>query len=206
MRRFSQYALLMITLFILSYTTPATAHNPIFAGENHDYSNAVLIPDPNVSYALYGYLDTPRDVHYYYFDVKGPIRLMTQLNVPKADAYAAFRPSYAIIGPGIHTNDNLPFTLPKNNGSLLVNASMQYPRSEFYEPFSGITYNLSAKKYTNITVPGRYYIAVFDDTYKKGDNVLTVGEIESFSLWDMPATLWRVIELRLGWLDHSKAV
>jgi hypothetical protein len=196
----------MSTLFILFYTMPAMAHNPIFAGENHDYARATGIPDPNISYALYGYLDTTEDVHFYYFDVKGPIKLMTQLNVPKADAYAAFRPSYAIIGPGIHSSDWLPFKVLQNNGSLLINTSMQYPRNEFYEPFSGITYNLSAKKYTGITEIGRYYIAVYDEAHKKGDYVLTVGETESFSLWDMPATIWRVIELRLGWLDHSKAV
>ena len=91
-------------------------------------------------------------------------------------------------------------------GSLLVNASMQSPRSEFYEPFSGITYNNSAKTYTTINAPGRYYIAIFDEAGKRGDYVLATGELESFSIWDMPGVIWKVIQLRLGWLDHSKEV
>jgi hypothetical protein len=197
-------AFLIIFTFIFTAIPSAMAHNPIFGQGNHDFTSAVRIPDANISYAMYGYLDTSGEAQFYYVDISSPVRLMTQINVPKNDVYATFRPSYAIIGPGITTNDPLPFEVPAGNGSLLINASRQEPRSEFYEPFSGITYNMSAKTYTDITVPGRYYIAIFDETNKKGDYVLATGELESFSVWDMPSVIWKVIQLRLGWLDHSK--
>lgn len=180
------------------------AHNPIFGQDNHDYATAVRIPDANISYAMYGYLDKPSEAQFYYVDISSPVSLMTQTNVPKNDVYATFRPAYAIIGPGITTNDPLPFEVPAGNGSLIINASRQEPRREFYEPFSGITYNMSTKTYTDITVPGRYYIAIFDETQKKGDYVLATGEHEAFSVWDLPSVIWKVIQLRLGWLDHSK--
>jgi hypothetical protein len=197
-----------ITFLILvsMAVSPALAHNPVFGQENHDYESAVMIPDANVSYAMYGYLDAPGEVQFYYVDISSPVNLMTQLNVPKSDAYASFRPSYAIVGPGISVSDPVPFDVPPGNGSLRVNASTQSPRSEFYEPFSGIIYNNSAKTYTTINVPGRYYIAIFDESGKKGDYVLATGGLESFSIWDMPGVIWKVIQLRLGWLDHSKEV
>ncbi len=182
----------------------ALAHNPIFGRDNHDLAHAVRVPDANVSYAMYGYLDTPGEAHFYYVDISSPVNLMTQLNVPKNDGYADFRPVYAIIGPDIAGHDPVPFRVPGGNGSLLINASRQRPRSDFYEPFSGITYNNSAKTYTNITVPGRYYIAIFDESHKKGDYVLATGELESFSIWDIPDIIRKVIMLRLGRLDHSK--
>ncbi|WP_128860031.1 hypothetical protein [Methanocella paludicola] len=198
--------LTLLALFaIISVTMPpAMAHNPIFGQDNHDLSTAVRIPDANISYAMYGYLDAPGEAQFYYMDISSPVSLMTQMNVPKNDVYANFRPSYAIIGPGITTHDPIPFEVPAGNGSLLINASRQEPRSEFYEPFSGITYNNSAKTYTDITVPGRYYIAIFDGSHKKGDYFLATGELESFSIWDLPSVIWKVIQLRLGWLDHSK--
>lgn len=201
---FRTLAILVLITIISATMPPAMAHNPIFGQDNHDFSTAVRIPDANISYAMYGYLDTSSEAQFYYVDILSPVSLMTQMNVPKNDAYATFRPSYAIIGPGITTNDPVPFEVPAGNGSLLINASRQEPRTEFYEPFSGITYNISTKTYTEITVPGRYYIAIFDETNKKGDYVLATGELESFSIWDLPSVIWKVIRLRLGWLDHSK--
>lgn len=198
--------LAFLTLFTLILTAipQAMAHNPIFGQDNHNYATAVRIPDANISYAMYGYIDTPGEAQFYYVDISSPVSLMTQTNVPKNDAYVSFRPSYAIIGPGITAHDPVPFEVPAGNGTLLINAPRQEPRSEFYEPFSGITYNMSAKTYTDIAVPGRYYIGIFDETHKKGDYVLATGELESFSIWDMPSVIWKVIQLRLGWLDHSK--
>lgn len=198
---------LAVFLALLSLTvTQAQAHNPIMAGGNHNLSTAVRIPDPAVSYALYGYLDTPGEAQFYYVDISSPVRLMTQLNIPKNDAHASFRPSYALVGPGIRESDPVPFDVPGGNGSLLVSASLQEPVSAFYEPFSGITYNTSVKTYTNLTVPGRYYIAIFDESHKRGDYVLATGEQEAFSIWDMPSVTWKVLGLRLGWYDHSKEI
>ncbi len=198
------FTILALITIISMTMPPATAHNPIFSQDNHDFSTAIRIPDANISYAMYGYLDTPGEAQFYYVDTSSPVSLITQMNVPKNDVYATFQPSYAIIGPGITTQDPVPFEVPAGNGSLLINASRQRPGNEFYEPFSGITYNISTKTYTDITVPGRYYIAIFDETHKKGDYVLATGELESFSIWDLPSVIWKVIQLRLGWLDHSK--
>lgn len=201
---FTVAAFLVILIIASACATQALAHNPIFARGNNDFARAARIPDANVSYAMYGYLSAPGEAHFYYVDISSPVSLMTQILVPKNEVYATFRPSYAIMGPGITESHPLPFDVPAGNGSRLINPSRQAPGKVFHEPFSGITYDMSSKTYTSITVPGRYYMAIFDEDRKKGDYVLATGEVESFKAREIPGTIWKVIELRLGRLDHSK--
>jgi hypothetical protein len=200
--------LVILSLAFAALSLPAYAHNPIFEEtDTSSYSNALLIPDPDISYAHYGFLDSTYDIDYYYFDLKGKLNVSSQLNVPKNVKYEDFYPTYVIIGPGIdYRPEGLPFELPDGYGALAFDTGTMGSRDEFYEPFSGITYYRSPKNYTTFETPGRYYIVVYDKEQKKGDYVIAVGDKESFSIWDIPRVIIAVIKLRLGWLDNSSKV
>lgn len=203
--------LIIVAVLVLigtaAISTVALAHKPLF--EDRDTTgleDAILIPDPDVSRAVYGFLDSESDVDYYYFDIHQPLRLYTSLLVPKNDVYAEFRPVYVIIGPGIDgMPEGLPFNVPDGMGAMVIE-SPDGDREEFYEPFTATTYYRGVPKHTPVSVRGRYYVAVYDRDGKMGDYVLAVGEKEQFGLSDLPGVIAAVMRIRSGGVDHSQMV
>jgi hypothetical protein len=198
--------IILITIVVAaSLSMPAQAHKPIIEErETHGYGDAILIPDPDVSWAIYGFLKTHDSVDYYYFDAKDSMNLYTELLVPKNAIYANFHPSYVIVGPGIDAvPSGLPFNMPSGMGAIIVDGDNG--DGIFYEPFTAITYYRGDQRHTPIK-PGRYYIVVFDKSRNHGDYVLAVGEKESFGLGDMPGVIAAVIKIRSGGVDHSAQI
>lgn len=184
----------------------ASAHKPIIKErDTRGYSDAVGIPDPTVSWAVYGFIEAPGNVDYYYFDLKEGMNVYTELLVPANPVYEDFRPSYVIIGPGVSGSDAVPFEVHSGTGVLVVD-SPAGAREIFHEPFTGISYYRGIRKHTPLTVPGRYYLAVFDSRHNQGDYVLAVGEKESFSVFDLPGIITAVIRIRAGAVDHSSSI
>jgi len=184
----------------------ASAHKPII--EERDtggYDDAIEVPDPVVSWAIYGFIEAPGDIDYYYFDLKEGLNVYTELLVPVSPVYEDFRPSYAIIGPGMSGSDTVPFEVHRESGVLVVD-SPDGARETFYEPFTGISYYRGIRKHTLLTLPGRYYLAVFDGRHMQGDYVLAVGEKESFGIKDVPGVIVAVVRIRSGAIDHSGKV
>jgi hypothetical protein len=195
-------AALALALLLLLLPGSATAHKPIIEGRDiGGYGDAAYLPDPDVSWAIYGFVEREGDVDYCSFDVAGGLNLSTNVLVPVKGVYREFRPSYAIIGPGIDASDPVPFEVPAGMGALVVD--MPADSGEFYEPFGGVSYWQSPRNYTVLSKPGRYYIAVFDRDRGRGDYVLAVGERESFGLLELPRVLWNTLRIRLGAWDHS---
>jgi hypothetical protein len=193
-------------LLVAMASCMASAHKPILEEQDtRGYSDAIEVPDPAVSWAVYGFIEAPGDIDYYYFDLKDGLDLYTELLVPVNPVYEDFRPSYAIIGPGVSGNDTVPFEVQRN-GSVLTVDSPAGTRETFHEPFTGISYYRGIRKHTMLTRPGRYYLAVFDGRRMQGDYVLAVGEKESFGISDLPGTIAAVVRIRSGALDHSNIV
>lgn len=199
-------ALIALGVVFLLTAPPVSAHKPVFeSAENSGYADAIEIPDPEVSWAVYGYLSSDVDTDYYYFDVKAPIDLYTGILVPEKKVYADFRPSYVIVGPGLPGSHALPFPIPDGMGAVTGGWS-QGAGDTFYEPFTGISYYRGDRKHTMLTLPGRYYLVVYDPGHRRGDYVLSVGEKEAFGLRDLPGVIAAVMKIRGGWVDHSGAV
>ncbi|OPY27617.1 MAG: hypothetical protein A4E28_01952 [Methanocella sp. PtaU1.Bin125] len=193
-------------LLILLASGQASAHMPIIEKKDTaGFADAIHIRDPAVSWAIYGFLEKPGDADYYYFDLEDGLNVYTELLVPVSPVYEEFRPSYAIVGPGVPGNDAVPFETAPGSSALVVD-SPGGARETFYEPFGGITYYKGIPKHTMLTVPGRYYVVVYDDRLMRGDYVLAVGEKESFRLRDLPGVIAAVFRIRTGAVDHSSIV
>lgn len=123
----------------------------------------------------------------------------------KNRAYEDFRRSYAILGPGINENSKVPFSLQGGTAAQIVDTAIGDPET-FYEPFTGISYYRGKKTYAMLTVPGRYYIVIFDKRHERGDYVIAVGEKESFSPGDLPGLIADVLRIRTGGIDHSSTL
>ncbi|MCD1293474.1 hypothetical protein CUJ83_00490 [Methanocella sp. CWC-04] len=197
--------LFIMTLGIAAISFTVSAHKPIFEEKDTTgYGDAIRIPDPEISWAIYGFLDHSGDVDYYYFDAEDGFKLYTNLLVPKNDVYVNFRPSYAVVGPGISSRpEGLPFSIPDGMGALVIDDTSA-ERDIFYEPFTATTYYRGPKKYTSLSAAGRYYIVVFDKGNDRGDYVLAVGEKEVFGIDDIPGVISAILKIRSGGVDHSQ--
>ncbi len=183
----------------------AAAHKPIIEDRDASgYGHAIYVADPDVSWGLYGFLGTADDVDFYAFDVRDRQDLSTNILVPVKGVYRAFRPSYAIVGPGVMSRAPVPFEVPPGMGALVVD--MPADSGQFYEPFGGVSYWQSPVNHTMLDRPGRYYVAVFDRGRAPGDYVLAIGDKESFGLCDLPGVLWTTLRIRFGVWDHSEIV
>lgn len=199
-------AALTALLLVAMASGVASAHKPILEErDTRGYGDAIEVPDPVVSWAVYGFIEAPGDIDYYYFDLKDGLDLYTELLVPVNPVYEDFRPSYAIIGPGVSGNDTVPFVVQRGASVLAVDSPAGI-RETFHEPFTGISYYRGIRKHTLLAGPGRYYLAVFDGRHMQGDYVLAVGERESFGITDLPGVIAAVVRIRSGAIDHSGKV
>jgi hypothetical protein len=211
-RRISRTITLAFAIILLSLLPalallccPAEAHKPIIeARDVTGYDDAIYVPDPGISWAIYGYLDSADDADYYAFDIRSPLNVSAGILVPVNDVYKDFRPSFAIVGPGNNGTAAPPFAVPPGIGVRIFD--MPRDSGTFYEPFGGVEYWQSPTSHVWLDRPGRYYVVVFDRSHARGDYVLVIGERESFSLADLPGVLRDVLRIRSGALDHSKKV
>lgn len=173
--------LLALTLAILVLTGGVVcAHRPSFPGQ--DVEEPIVISNPDVSQALYRELVSGQ-VDYYEFTVSpAGLNLFSQLLVPTRPDYKDFRPSLALLGPGLPTPDaDLPLEVPPGFGAVI----MEWEDKEiFFEPFTQTRYYM-AREQRHPLAEGEWQLAVFHDQGQGGKYTLTVGEKEHWGWKDI---------------------
>ena len=165
------------------------AHQLIFSdGNNTTMENALYIPDPQISWAMYGELEN--NVLFYKFEAEQKEPLYASLVIPALDGLEDFSPSLAIITQqqniamiSSHTgekNTDVPFVLPDGYKAIVFDYDGKSTDNVFYEPFTQVNYWERQEIRTENINPGTYYLAVFDTT-GNGKFTLAVGEREDFS-------------------------
>ena len=122
------YAILLIALFSI----PAAAHVPLTPSPGNNLSSAVLVPDPEKTFAIYGALHYPGEADYYRLELNANQMLELQLSVPDP----SFMPSLVVMGPGIGTKDYPPDRIRAPEGSGVIVLPGIKPENAWYEPFS----------------------------------------------------------------------
>src|SRR5690554_3079952 len=109
----------LITLLLL-FSGVVCAHRPIFVQPAD--SDPVKLANPDISWAIYADLKGG-EVDYYQFQVSEQgLDFFTQLLVPTRKEYEDFRPTLALIGPGLPSvaDQELPFTIPQDAGAIVL--------------------------------------------------------------------------------------
>ena len=177
--------IIFVVIFLILFTGTAHAHKPIESdGTNENYQNALKIPDHKISWVIYENLES-NDAKFYEFDAKKDDSFYASIVIPKLEQLENYKPSLALIGEGIPTNDlpDIEATLPAG-GITIYNYDGEIPSKEFYEPFGQATY--WERQEINIEIPetGSYYLVVYDTQRLDGKYSLAVGKIEDFSFID----------------------
>ena len=166
----------------------AFGHQLIFSdGMNTEIDNSLYIPDPQISWAMYG--EVENNVLFYKFEADQKEPVYASIVIPTLEGLEEFHPSLAIISErqnieliGLQVDENnthLPFELPEKFSAIVFDYSGNFPGRVFYEPFTQVNYWERQEIRIDHINPGTYYLAVFD-TSENGKFTLAVGEIEDF--------------------------
>ena len=166
----------------------AFGHQLIFSdGMNTEIDNSLYIPDPQISWAMYG--EVENNVLFYKFEADQKEPVYASIVIPALEGLEEFHPSLAIISErqnieliGLQASENntdFPFELPEKFSAIVFDYSGNFPGRVFYEPFTQVNYWERQEIRIDHINPGTYYLAVFD-TSENGKFTLAVGEIEDF--------------------------
>ena len=183
------FSIFLAIVFVFFNVNDAFGHQLIFSdGMNTKIENSLYIPDPQISWAMYG--EVENNVLFYKFEADQKEPFYASIVIPALEGLEEFHPSLAIISErqniGLislqvdENNTDLPFELPDEFNVIVFDYAGEFPGSVFYEPFTQVNYWERQEIRIASVNPGTYYLAVFD-AYENGKFTLAVGEIEDFS-------------------------
>lgn len=173
-----------VSLVLLVFMTGmAFAHKPVFRSEQGtDPNSAIPFLEPDISQVLYRELTEGGQI-WTVFMAPDAFELYVQIGIPVLERQAKFRPSLAIVGPGL-PEPNVPFAVPEGLGVYRMDTQMNEARF-FHEPFTGTDSWILATQTIQLPKKGRYYIVAFDARAEAGKLWIAVGTKEKFGFFDL---------------------
>ncbi len=211
-------ALLLGALLVMA--VPAAAHVPFLEPDRRSdapaqpgdaFPGAVVVPDASISRAIYGTLAEDGLFDAWELKASKATTAPVEMLVPARDEYQDFRPSFALVGPGLETQgdtpdfitDRLADAYPDDRardaiGVIVVDDPGQEPRPTFYEPFSFTTYFEGGKTTVDLEPNVTYHLVVYDNDGATGEYALGVARAERFTASDAIASVGAVVRIKLG--------
>jgi hypothetical protein len=167
------------------------------------------VPDAAVSRAVYGTLAAGEQFDAYLLRVSEPALTPVELLVPRAGAYKEFRPSFALVGPGIPVAGAAPAFITQRVraaygaaagevGVKVVPDPHGTTRHTFYEPFSFTSYFQGRSTSVDLRPGNDYYLVVYDPAAGTGEYALGIAEAERFTPADWVRSVGAVVRIKLG--------
>lgn len=183
----------------------AEAHVPYIEWTDFTVARPFVVKKPTQSKVIYSWLSTGSDVDVYSVQIDKETRLTAEMIVPVCPTYAEFRPSFAIVGPGLPAPQQaIPFTIHPGYGATVVsNGTTGEPRNTFFEPFGGKFYYDGPTFDEVLTQPGTWYVVAWDPAGTGGDYSAVIGYEENFTLVDILRSLINTALVRLNFELHT---
>lgn len=166
----------------------ALAHLPVFDdGTAGNSEQALVISDIGLSQVVYHEVTAPAQPLWIAFDATAGQELYFNPGVPAIDRLQDYRPTFALVGPGLPEAD-LPFPLPTGYGAIVYPTADITAPEFFHEPFSGTDSWILFEETVTLLQTGRYYLVGYVPSGEPGKFWVAVGKREAFGLEDI-ATL-----------------
>lgn len=168
------------------------AHVPYIEASDLTAGAPFVITDVEQSKAVYAWLDRADDVDFYLIRLPEPARIYARTIIPYCLEYAEFRPSFALIGPGLPAADGpLPVEPEARDGAVVRHdePGNEVSRPSMYEYFSDQFYFEGPTLNINDAPAGDYWLIVWSPNGEVGDYVAIVGRAERFSAADMELSM-----------------
>lgn len=189
----------------LALAVPAVAHVPYFEETDLSADSPFVITDIEQSKAVYAYLETAEDQDTYLLLVREPVRIYVKIIIPYCKRYEGFRPSFALIGPGLPAPDEaLPFDIPEGHGAIVKHDTPEGAnRPSMYEFFSDQFYYEGPVLDIDVAQTGDYRVVYWQPDSSSGDYVAIVGRREDFSPEDWTRSFTNTAEIRKRTYIHG---
>lgn len=171
-----------LTVAAVSFVaTSALGHQPIVSdGSAINAASAISLGDVNVSKVVYHEVTADASRLWMKFEGASGQLLYVQLGLPAIERLANYRPSVAILGPGLPAID-LSFEVPAGLGGILLSSNDVTNPTVFDEPFSGTRSWILAEQDIPLPQAGTYYVVAFDPAGQTGKLWVATGREELFS-------------------------
>ena len=171
--------------FVLIVTQGTLAHQPTMSdGTAISPDSAIALDDIQLSRVFYHEVTAEAPSLWLTFEVVEPQSLFVSLGLPLLDRLENFRPSFAVLGPGLPAID-LPFEAPAGLGGVLFATDEVAEPEVFYEPYSRTTSWILREEYVDLPEAGTYFIVAFVPSGETGKLWLAPGDREEFSFLDI---------------------
>ena len=175
-------ALAVALVAVCATAVPAAAHTPFQDGHAHQGpADAIVVADPDLSQVAYQDM-TGASTFWIAVDLVAGQSLYVQLGMPALDRLRDYRPSLALVGPGLGA-DRVPFTVPAGSGVTVVAPNV--PPQPFDEIFTGTSDLILATTTIPAPTTGRYYVVAYGPAQANGKLFVTVGKREAFGFNDL---------------------
>jgi len=172
------------TLAVLCLTFAVVAHKPASIGEVYPtFDRALWMEDIDVSQVAYTELTETDRALWLAFDADAGTRLDLSLGVPVIDRLAGYRPSLAVLGPGLPPIE-LPLEAPPDVGGVAFDTAGKEPRF-FHEPFTGTDSWILLEEAVDLPESGMYYVVAWPPGETVGKLWVAIGLREQFGLGDV---------------------
>lgn len=162
----------------------AAAHKPYFSDGGHGTAaDAWEIEDIDTSIVLYDEVTCEAPVLWMRFEAEADAELYVQLGVPELDWLADYRPSIAVLAPGL-PEAALPFEIPEGLGAVVIDTAAVSAPDSFYEPFSQTSSWVLAEETLTLAEAGAGYVVAWDPEALTGKLWVAVGTEEVFTSED----------------------
>ena len=170
---------MMQLLFLLPL---AFAHRPTFGPGFGSLPNAYPVEDPEVSIVVYSPLTCQESQVWLSLDAEPGFPLYLQLGVPQIERLTEWRPTLALLAPGLpDATELLPFEVPDGLGVTLFQTESVTDPGSFFEPFSGTSSWVLAEATVTLPQGGPAYVVAWDPGGYSGKLWVATGTIEDFA-------------------------
>lgn len=174
---------LLVALSTVFAASAADAHKPSYGGVDVFGSpeDAYEVEDFDVSIVVYHEVTCRSEQLWMRYEApEEDAGLYVQLGVPVIDRLSDYRPSVAILAPGLpELDEDLPFEVPDGFGGLVIHTEGVDQPEDFYEPFSQTDSWILHEE--TIPVPaGEGYVVAWHPGRETGKLWVATGTVEDF--------------------------
>lgn len=165
--------------------TTARAHKPSFGDAELDHpESAYVIADPAASIVVYRSVTCEHPELWMKLDGTQDFPLFVQLLTPQIDRLADYRPSLALVGPGLAMPEaDLGIEIPDGMGATVYRTDAVQPVA-FDEPFTDTHDWILVEETIKLPMTGTFYVVAWDPGHRTGKLAVAVGTVENFGAAD----------------------
>ena len=168
--------LLLVTLGM----NQAEAHKPSFANNYFSFDSAFAVQDPDISIVLYAEMTCTESELWMEMQTGDRDEVWIELGVPMLDRLETYRPSVALIAPGLPEAE-LPFEVPDGMGAKVISTADVDEPVDFYEPFSQTESWILYQGWLEVPRNEQVFLVAWDPSSFTGKLWVAVGKTEDFS-------------------------